>query len=143
MSIPTCHPGDYRRGRGILWESLAVGEVFHIVGSRVKLRTYVKSCPDHAIAIASQPYLTHASEAETELLRMDCARDHLFEVGGLAQLAGGLPVSLGLRRCVAYFEEGTRVRPLGRRMFVPDAEAEANWKALGEAVAKMIARSSV
>lgn len=131
MSIPTCHPGDYRRGRGILWENLAVGEVFHIVGSRIKLRTYVKSCPDHAVAIASQPYLSHASEADTELLRIDCARDHCLE--GLWHL----------RHCLGNFEGGTRVRPLGRRMFVPDAEAEANWKAIGEAVAKMMSRSSV
>ena len=114
-----------------MWEDLAVGEVFHIVGGgRVKLRTYVKSCPDHAVAIASQPYLTHASEADTELLRMDCARDHCLE---------GLQL---LKRCLANFEEGTRVRPLGRRLFVPDAEAEANWKVLQEEVAKMLARSS-
>lgn len=129
--IPTCHPGNYRGGRGILWEDLAVGEVFHIVGGgRVKLRTYVKSCPDHAVAIASQPYLTHASEADAERLRMDCARDHCLE--GLRHL----------QRCLANFEEGTRVRPLGRRLFVPDAEAEANWKGLQEEVAKMLARSS-
>ncbi len=127
--IPTCHPGDYRRGRGILWEDLAVGEVFHIVG-RVKTRTYVKSCPDHAVAIASLPYSTHASEADAELLRMDCARDHVLE--GLHHL----------QWCLANFEEGTRVRPVGRRLFVPDAEAEANWKALQEEVAKMVARSS-
>ena len=129
--IPTCHPGKYRGGRGIAWENLAVGEVFHIVGGgRIKLHTYVKSCPEHAVAIASQPYLTHASEADMERLRMDCARDHCLE---------GL---LLLQRFLAIFEDGTRVRPLGQRLFVPDAEAEANWKALREEVAKMIARSS-
>ena len=127
--IPTCHPGDYRRGRGILWNNLAVGEVFTIVGGgRIKLRTYVKSCPDHGIAIASVPYMTHASEAEAEVLWKDCAREHYFEIGQLALLAGVVPVSPLLRRCVGNFEEASRVRPLGRRLFVPDAEAEANWK---------------
>lgn len=129
LEFPTCHPGDYRRGRGILWDNLAVGEVFTIVGGgRIKMRTYVKSCPDHGVAIASVPYLTHASEAEAEMLWMDCAREHYFEIGGLAQLAGVAPVSPELRRCVGNFESMTRVRPLGRRLFVPDAQAEAGWK---------------
>lgn len=128
--IPTSHHGDYRRGRGILWENLSVGEVFHIVGCRVKTRTYVKSCPDHAVAIASLPYSTHASEAETELLCIDCARDHALD--GLRHL----------QWCLANFEAGTRVRPTGRRLFVPDAEVEAKWRALQEEVAKMLVRSS-
>lgn len=121
--IPTCHPGTYRGGRGIPFSKLAVGEVFHGVGDIGKLRTYVKVCPEHAVAIS------HVPAEDVEAIRMDCARDHVLY--GRRDLA----------RSLSTFEEESRVRPVGKRLFVPDAEAEANWKEHAETVAKMMARS--
>lgn len=123
--LPTCHPGDYRRGRGLPFAKLAVGEVFHGVGCFGKQRTYVKVCPWHAVPIS------HVSEADYEFIRNDCTRVHLL-IG-----------RADLRKCCATFEEESRVRPAGRRMFAPDAAAEATWAEEERVVAEMLKRSAV